>query len=131
MGNYGIRISKNGTDVKTGNDRDMVLTSKYPLLKGKLSGGGSVNVTSGTISTITINHALGYIPFITIYFKNAAFGNVWYLTPFNADAGAETLYVSSKADANNAYIKFDWWINSGGVETFLYKYFIFLDKGKL
>ena len=32
MSDYGIRISADGIDVKTGSDKDMVLTSKYPLL---------------------------------------------------------------------------------------------------
>ena len=41
---FGFRISRDGIDVKTGADKDMVVTSKYSTLKGTISGSGSLSV---------------------------------------------------------------------------------------
>jgi len=53
---YGFKISRDGVDVKTGADVDMVITSKYSTLKGSLSGSGSISVPqttkNGTITAI-------------------------------------------------------------------------------
>ena len=131
MSDYGIRISKAGTDVKTGTDKDMILTSKYSLLKGHLSGTGTTTVTSGTTKTITITHNLGYIPIATCYLRDDSVGTGnWYMTPMSAGGGAESLDVFSKADNSNIYIVIDWWKDGGGTSNFTYKYFIYLDKGK-
>jgi hypothetical protein len=54
MGSFGMKISPDGVEVKTGADKDMVLSSKYPLLKGSLSGSGTLSVPqSGKIGDIT------------------------------------------------------------------------------
>lgn len=132
MGSYGFRVSKEGVDVKTGADKDMALTSKYPVLKGKTTLYGTVNITSGTPQTITLAHGLGYIPFVQAFFRDTrSAGTYWYLTPFSADVAIETLQVYSKADSTNAYITIDWWDADGGTLTFYYKLFVYLDKGKL
>jgi len=49
----GFRLSRDGIDVKTGADKDMVITSKYSTLKGSLSGSGSISVPQ-TINLNTI-----------------------------------------------------------------------------
>lgn len=60
---YGFRISKDGQDVKTCADKDCVLTSKYPTLKGSISGSGTIAARIGgtmfasvdyTTDTITV-----------------------------------------------------------------------------
>lgn len=130
MGDYGIRVSKEGVDVKTGDDKDMILTSKYPLMKEALSGGGTVTLVSGVQYTLTIAHSLGYIPFMTAYIDDG-FGK-FSISPVWADSATETLSVYTKTDANYGYIIF-YWENyvSGGTKSLKYKYFIYLDKGKL
>ena len=130
MSDYGFRISKNGVDVKTGADKDMIVTSKYPLLKGSLFGNGSVVVTSGTITTITITHNLGYIPFAMGYFADDL-SNVWYFMPFYAGGGVDWISVFVKANTTSIIITIDWYEYGATTRTFYYKYFIFLDKGKL
>ncbi len=132
MGDYGIRVSKEGVDVKTGADKDMILTSKKSLLKGHLEGSGTVAVTSGVVKTITIPHNLGYIPMAQCYIRDDSVGTGhWYMTPMSAGGGAEYLDVYSKSDSNNIYIIIDWWRSSGGTLDYTYKYFIYLDKAKL
>jgi len=132
MADYGIRISKAGVDVKTGADKDMILNTKHPLLKGRQSISGTVTVHSGVEAVVTLGHNLGYIPFVQVFFNDPATipADRWYLAPFGAGAGAEYLYVYSRADSTNVYITFDWFRAGGGSENFKYKAYIFLDKGK-
>ena len=54
MANYGIKVSKDGFDVKTATDVQLVMTSKSNLLKTKLTG----TVTG----TGTVAHGLAYVP---------------------------------------------------------------------
>ena len=128
---YGLRISKDGIDVKTGADKDMVLTSKYPTLKGCISGGGTQSFSSSeTPTTITITHNLGYIPFATIRFYSADYG-WWWLTPIGFDGALGHLYVHGYCDATNLYVIVDWLYDGNPSISLSYKYFIYLDKGKL
>ena len=60
MGDYGMKVSKAGFDVKTCDDDDLVFSSKFNQLKRKASGTAT---TSG--SDIQVAHGLGYKP---IYF---------------------------------------------------------------
>jgi len=58
--NYGIKISQEGFDVKTCDDKDLVMSSKLNLLKTKATG----TVTTGGN---TVAHGLAYVPiFFTI-----------------------------------------------------------------
>lgn len=52
MGDYGMKVSKEGFDVKTCEDKDLVMSSSFNLLKTK-----SVLHNGGTIT-----HDLGYVP---------------------------------------------------------------------
>lgn len=130
MTDYGFRISKNGVDVKTGDDKDMVITSKYPVLKGAFAGGGTQTCTSGEITTITVNHALGYIPFAITNFYSADYG-FWWPNPIGFDGPSGHLYMRSYCTTSNLYIKIDWeYVDDPDIDI-TYKYFIYLDKGKL
>ena len=127
---YGIRVSKEGVDVKTGADKNMILTSKCPLLKGTLSGGGSAVLTSGVKRTISITHNLGYIPFVIAYIDDGY--NKYSVAPVQADGATATLSVYTKTDSTTAKLIFYWEdYVSGSSNTLKYKYFIYLDKGKL
>lgn len=61
MGDWGIRVSKPGFDVKTCADYDLIMSSSFNLLKTK-----SVGTTSGTVA-----HGLSYVP---IYMANSQIG---------------------------------------------------------
>jgi hypothetical protein len=68
MGDYGFRISQDGKDVKTCEDRECVLTSKYSLAKGGLYGVGNITDTGDPAEgTLVITHNLGFIPVARIF----------------------------------------------------------------
>ena len=129
MGNWGIRISKSGTDVKTGSDKDMIVTSKYSQLKGIIEGNGSIVVAANATGTVTVAHNLGYIPFADGYIKHPLDSN-WLQNPTTADGGLYAIQTWHYMDSTNLYMKFKV-IGGSSSRTFNYQYFIFLDKGKL
>lgn len=138
MGDWGLRISKDGTDVKTGDDKDMVLTSKYSVFKGSKNANGSQSVpTDGAVHKYTIfNHGLGYIPIV----QGFAYDNYWGITqlPFadffdNGSMGWDFSRQIS-ADSDNIYLSLYFQPLYGSVPaniTVNYYYFLFIDKGKL
>lgn len=106
-----MRVSMDGIDVRTGLDKEMVMTSKYALLKGALSGTGTVSVTrNGTPSVVTIPHGLGYIPFVQASFSdtNIIYWNTanYILFPVNDFDGITEFSVIAKADSTNVYLTF-------------------------
>lgn len=133
MSDYGISISHLGKDVKNCSEIDMVLTSSRALLKGTLSGSGSTTVVDGGVNTITIAHGLGYIPTVQAFgFDNSGYLIQLYFQMPVYDIGDWELAWTAEADATNVYLKFNWtdFLGSGSINV-LYKYFIYLDKGKL
>lgn len=136
MADYGMKISRIGIDVKTGNDRDMVFTSKYSCLKGNISGSGSIVVPNdGTVKTVTVAHSLSYIPMVQGYFSENNV-NFQVLPYFNLLSGGGLLtqyHHNIQADSTNVYLKFQITELLGGATnyTVYYKYFIFIDKGDL
>jgi|SRR3990167_145073 len=60
--NYGIKISQPGFDVKTCDDKDLVMSSKFNLLKTKATG---VKTPAGAVA-----HGLSYVP---IFFTTRPF----------------------------------------------------------
>lgn len=65
MGNFGIKISKIGEDVKTATPDKLVFSSKYKSLRVRIQGGGSITHSGGR--TITIPHNLGYVPYYFVH----------------------------------------------------------------
>ena len=103
---YGFRISRTGIDVKTGDDKDMVITSKYPNLKGNLSGSGPVSVTEDGVNvTVNVAHGLGYIPMAQGFWSenNSNFG----LLPYFNYLHPNQLSHNIKADSTNVILKFN------------------------
>jgi hypothetical protein len=130
MGDYGFRISVDGKDVKTCDDLDTVVNSKYSNLKGSLSGIGSVSVPNTTLTTVTIAHNLGYIPFATVLSDRVDTGE------FN-QSPEEILFFSldywlikHRCDDTNLYIEI-FKDDSNRTITVPYKYYIYLDKGNI
>lgn len=132
MGDWGFRISKKGVSAETGADKDMALTTKYPLMKGAASGSGVVTAYHGTPAVVTIPHGLGYIPMVQAYDDACSAG--WAEMPNGGRLGdpVETFDCYAYADATNVYLVFTFDSGYGvGSWTFNYKYFIYKDKGKL
>lgn len=132
---YGFRISKDGSDVKTCDDKDCVLTSKYNTLKGSLVGSGAINnLANGASTIITIAHNLGYVPFVKTFINptdSEDFANVFYTLPVWVDDVIDHLYSRVYATTSNIYIYVEQWNGSDAARDYNYKYFIFLDKAKL
>lgn len=138
MGDHGFRISKSGIDVLSGDDKDMVLTSKQSVFKGGLSGSGATTVqTDGTARIITIAHGLGYIPMVEAFWADANgiyFNTRYYQIPthFFPDP---LVFVLAYSDSTNVYLEFSLQdltpVGAPANITVDYQYFIFIDKGKL
>jgi len=72
MGDYGFRIAQEGKDVKTCEDRECVLTSKYSVAKGGLHGSGNITATAPAVDdtaagSFNIDHNLGFVPVVRIF----------------------------------------------------------------
>lgn len=130
MGDYGIRISQEGHDVKTCDDKHCVLTSKYPVLKGFITGSGTKTVPHDDIKRTTIYHNLGYIPFVTMFIDENQTGD-YILCPVYTVTGLSQSAYWCKAKSDRIELKF--WQGNEDEDTIKvdYKYFIYLDKGKL
>lgn len=138
--NYGIRISKQGVDVKTGADKDMVFTSKYPVLKGSISGEGSIVVTvDAGYAVVTIPHGLGYAPVPKAYAHEEGFD--YYGEMPVSDYIEVTEYDSYsinwdiESDNTNVYLKFKYETIFGDIGfttmRIYYAYSINIDKANL
>lgn len=137
MSNYGIRISPDGVDVKTGADKDMVLTSKYSMLKGSLPGTGVISVPrTGTDAVVTIPHGLGYIPFAQAFWNDRdgddSDPTKFYPLPFSLVGVVGYAFIVD-ADTTNVYLRFsiDDFGAGGAAIDIRYSYYIFIDKGNL
>lgn len=134
MGDFGLRISKDGSDVKTCLDKDCVITSKYSTLKGAILVTGSVAVADGALQTVEITHGLGYMPFVKAFVKIPAsedFLNNYYPLPLWVDGVEDHIYSSASADTSKVYLEIEQWNFSEVSKTYYYSVYIFLDKAKL
>jgi len=131
MADYGLRISYSG-DVKSVGDKDCAITSKYALLKGSLSGSGTQAGDGDTaLYTIQIEHNLGYVPFAQVFVDDVFSGEMQH-SPFQGFNGDVLEIMSHRCDTTKLYITVyvdDFGV--GGEFSVDYKYFIYLDKGKL
>jgi hypothetical protein len=76
MGNYGVKIAKAGYGYSEGDNR-LVYNSKYPLLKMKAHGTGTLTLSGGAGSKTVYTHSLGYAPFFYVWISyiDTATGN--------------------------------------------------------
>jgi len=130
MGNHGIRISIDGEDVKTCDDLDTVVNSKYANLKGSLSVASSVSVPNDTLTTVTVAHNLGYIPFATVLSDRTDTGEFNQSPEEIVFFGMSYWSIKHRCDDTNLYIDI-LKIDGSGAITVPYKYYIFIDKGNL
>jgi len=66
MGDYGIKIAKSGYNYIDG-DRRLIYNSKYPLLKIKDVGSGTLTLSSHAGSKTVYTHSLGYTPMFYLW----------------------------------------------------------------
>ena len=77
MGNYGIKISKEGFDVKTAGDENLVLTTKLDTIK-IAKNIKTAHTQSGNPETFALAHGLGYTPGYLNFVKNPEETTRWY-----------------------------------------------------
>jgi len=66
MGDYGVKISKAGYSITDG-DKRLILSTKYPLLKIKHKGTGTITLSGGIGSATLVTHSLGYKPMFYVW----------------------------------------------------------------
>ena len=139
MANYGMKISIAGEDVKTVDDLNTIIHSKYANLKGTLDGSGSVEVPDETETTVTINHNLGYIPFAEVFIDESfdtqyhILPDGWLIESIVPEEYQRTVTAAHYCTSTQLIIKVYQSTNFGdaATETLNYKYFIFTDKGNV
>jgi len=139
MPDYGIKIAKRNHDVSDG-ERYLIMDTKYPVLKLKLSGQGNMSYTAGggTV-TVEITHNLGYVPlcFVTGHYFNVDTAAViarhgdWNRWIYRGLQVADLYYYY--ADTTKLYIVF---VPAPGITdaysfTLPYMYHIFYDEDTL
>jgi len=83
MGDYGIKISKPGYDIKTTGLQNQVFNSSANSLKIWMTGSVNISVSEFTgfegtgIGDVDIAHNLGYAPFYLCYFKLKHASKLW------------------------------------------------------
>lgn len=122
MANYGIKISKTGTDIASAGDDDLILTSKYNIPKVSASGASTVVVSSGS-GTRTIAHGLGTTPIAIVYMEDVVNNNKrWFLNAREPIAFPFYFYV----DGTNLVVTTGGTGPSDG--TYNFYYYVFIDS---
>lgn len=116
MGDWGFKISKEGFDVKSASDKDLVLSSKFDTIKIAKSV-LTQHTQTGASENLDISHGLGYSPGYLFYVKNPEETSRWYgvigESPINAfrwwDLGTDSTDLRIFLDANDGS---DWEIKT-------------------
>jgi len=97
MTNYGIKVVEEGADIETNDIREILLSSKYSMLKYYSSNISEVELSPGDTEVyVDFNHTLGYVPaYISYYFFE---GKFYFINlPRSADFNS---YAYSYADSS-------------------------------
>jgi hypothetical protein len=100
---FGIRVSKEGTDVKTGFDTDMSISSGYPNLTINKFDTVSVTGSEGEKHFGEYSHNLGYVPIVMSWVTedNANY----YQQPFSGSFGGYAVHTEVYADSSKIYFE--------------------------
>ena len=133
---YGIKISREGEDVKTASGNELVLSSEHNMLKGKQFDEVSYTFSGSpsSVTVATVNHNLGYKPATLVYFRSNQSGVRFRhgQLPFHDGTALPDIidyyvtntqliikYTSNKSTPTN---------RTG--QTFIFKYYIMYDEGE-
>jgi len=126
MGDYGIKISKDGYDVKTCTDKQLVMSSEFNHIKIAAEGNGSEVIASLGNATVTVVISTAYMGYMGFY--NDPVGNVWYQLVSNGrSTSAGNVWGRSYIDGTDLVIRL--FNNTGSQQTVKYKYFLFIEQG--
>jgi hypothetical protein len=106
-GNYGIKVSQPGFDVKSATDAQLVMSSGFNSFKIAASGLWTVtNTLSNTANSFSMSHGLGYVPAHLLYLLRSG---AYYQLPMTIFVGGSpsitinTVFETS-VDANSIFL---------------------------
>lgn len=120
--NYGIKVSKDGVDVKNANILQQTFNSEKNSLKIINDGTSSITTSSGTI---TIPHGLAFIPGFLVFFEVDNSG-YWLFEGGSEDLSGKNVYVSAECNSTNLLIS----INADSSAVVKVHYYILADPGE-
>jgi hypothetical protein len=103
---YGIKVSKEGFDVKTAEDKNLSLKSGINIFKVSDDGSGSIDASD----SLTVAHGLGIIPYFLVFMEDSdgkmrianGSGNV-ASEPFRAYVDSTNLSITNNAGSAKKY----------------------------
>ena len=136
MADYGIKIAKPNVKIQDATLKDLVFHSKYPLLKIKEIGSGTINYTNDGSATedLVATHNLGYTPlfrFLTQWYdidvgaKNTTYRNA----PFIDTLVGGSIYFDARPFVNTTELRYNVssFDGNGGSISLDYIYAIYYD----
>ena len=130
MGDWGLKISKEGKDISSTEPRDFVFDSNNDQANGMIvfRGSGTVTIAGSGSTQKTLVHSLGYIPIVMLYCEltpgsgNWVFGNDVY---GNWETALQNGPSQTYVDSTN--FKFQLENLTGTTKVVSYYYYIFGD----
>jgi len=120
--NYGIKVSKDGVDVKNANILEQTFNSEKNSLK-IITDDFSTSTANGA-RDITIAHGLSFIPGFLVFFEVDNSG-YWFPDSTTEDLSGKSCVSDSRTDSTNLTIS----LNSTGSATIKVHYYILADPG--
>ena len=122
MTDYGIKISKNGYDISSATDDELVMSSKMPLYK--VWGSGSAQLTTDAetgYAQTNITHNLGYHPAFIAFTSDPDTANVRRRMTYYVGSVGTFAWTTT----TDLYLKVFW--GGDGTKTYDLYYYIFYD----
>lgn len=128
MSDYGLKIAETGNDVKTCDEKNLIFTSKYPVLKVQSSGSGSHTFVDNLGSVDLTTHNLGYRPFFAVWVDEGSGFELCTFTTTNIH-DTEVSYMATATTTKLVLVSVLHWV-LGEDETVDYAWVIFHDPVK-
>ena len=122
MGDYGMKISKEGFDILTADDDELIFTNKFPLQQIALQGTITVTGTPSNYVTSSVDHNLGYRPAFLSWVRDP------YLTNDPTVPSYSTANHDVYVDDDKIYFEVYW--NGGSNQDFVFYYYVFVDDAQ-
>jgi len=135
MGDYGIKISKPGYDIKTTGLQNQIFNSSANSLKIWMTGSVNISVSEFTgyegtgIGDVDIAHNLGYAPFYLCYFKLKHASKLWLQDSLDISMLTGN-FITGSAYSNSTNLHLHVGVNGNNLAAFtaVGYYLIFIDK---
>jgi hypothetical protein len=125
MGNYGIKISQDGYNVRTATPDKLILSSAFATMPVYLSGTANQSISIYSSHSFNIAHGLSYTPYAIAFYKSSAYSSNWVWIP---DSGAESFlgsYTSVGIRVDSTNLTINALVANTNPETITIKYYIF------